>query len=42
MFSSIEEVHLKWRDGPSATEMDKRPRATEMDKRPRATEMDNI
>ena len=31
MFSSIEEVHLKWMDEPSATEMDKRPGATEMD-----------
>ena len=31
MFSSIEEVHLKRMDGPSATEMDKRPSGTEMD-----------
>ena len=28
----VEEVPMKWIDGPSATEMDKRPIATEMDK----------
>ena len=27
----IEEVPMKWIDGPSATEMDKIPSATEMD-----------